>query len=111
MEMKKSDLKTGMVVELRNGAKYMVLLNTPFGDVLVRNRWWVTLDNFNFNLLHCAHDFDILRIYRPEEVYQIGFECWGDMKMMWERGEPKKMTLADVEDALGYPVEIVEEVK
>ena len=32
--MKKSDLKTGMIVELENGNKYTVLLGTREGDIL-----------------------------------------------------------------------------
>ena len=111
--MKKSDLKTGMVVELRNGTKSMVLLDTPCGDVFVNDGDWCNADSCNSGL-KCfpsrCRELDVIRVYSAESAYQMKFGRWGEMKMIWERKEPKKMTLAEIEAALGYPVEVIEEV-
>ena len=31
--------------------------------------------------------------------------------LLWERHEPKKMTISQIEEALGYPIEIIKEEK
>lgn len=107
--MKKSDLKTGMVVELRDGTMCMVLLDTPCGDVFVNVNGWSDMNSYDddwrcFPLIY--RGFDIIRVYSAESAYQMVFSRWGDMKMIWERKEPNKMTLAEIEAELGYPVEV-----
>ena len=111
--MTKDDLKTGMVVELKNGTKYMVLLDTPCGDVLIRDAAWSPFSRYDHNL-NQDNLYDplcgIARVYKPNGEYQMERKYWGEMELIWERQKPKKMTLAEIEAELGYPVDIVEEV-
>ena len=51
--MTKDELKTGMIVTLRNGYKYVVLLNCECGNVLKRlNQYgYMNLDNYDINMI------------------------------------------------------------
>lgn len=105
--MKKSDLKTGMVVECRNGKKYMYLdvdeLDGAFVNQTGFELW------FSENLTNaCNECSNIVKIYKANAVYQLSQKCWDEMPLIWERKEPREMTLAEIEKELGYPVEIVE---
>ncbi|GCD11704.1 hypothetical protein [Clostridium tagluense] len=63
--MKKSDLKTGMWLELRDGTFGMVLLGTNNGDILSGQAWF-PLASFNENLTHIeAQSKDAIKIYQP----------------------------------------------
>jgi hypothetical protein len=108
--MKKSDLKTGMWVEYRNGEKRMVALNTKEGDVLIGIEYGrALLSGFNENLEHKFHNsMGIVAIYQAN--------CYGDIlkeekaKKIWERQEVIEMTLEEackkLRDTMGKPVKI-----
>ena len=112
--MKKSDLKTGMVVELRNGDKYLVMLNPDCeGRELIRfNGGYMSLNAYDNELMlkKLNENFDIVKVYSAE-----GSICWllGDkelvkFKPIWEReGIAKEMTVKEVEKELGYKIKIV----
>ena len=57
--MKKSDLKTGMVVELRNKKKYLVI-----NDSMSNLDGWDKMSNYEDDLTSRAFDsLDILKVY------------------------------------------------
>jgi len=92
--MNKSDLKTSMMVQCRNGKHYMVLLGTGIGgdheNVFVRKGGgYMTFDDFYDDLLcipandgfplvnredeiKIAHEFDVMKVYAPSEAAYIG---------------------------------------
>lgn len=89
------------VVELRNGERYLVAGNLLMGvsDYFVKG-------NFRDDLTNCDfHEFDIVRIY--EDIFMIETLHNKDLDIIWER-KPKKMTKEEIEEALGYEIEIVE---
>ena len=135
--MKKDELKSGAIVELRNGDKYILLLNTkptPLGC----NNLLISLDNGGYldfdseykkDLTHInscftknKEDYDIMKVCQKDYVgnnfrlHKIvkdiyirsrNYNYW-----TWERKEHKKalkMTLKEVCEELGYDVEIVKE--
>ena len=107
--MNKSDLKNGMVLELRNGERYMVV-----GEYWIRQNAWIDPDDYNEDLAikgdtKADRQFDVVRVYRPHQYDAIAvMEKKKDTsKLVWERKEPMKMTVKEIEKALGYPVEIV----
>lgn len=111
--MKKSDLKTGMVVETRNGEKYLVMLEPDCeGRELIRfNVGYMSLNDYNDELMlkKLNEKFDIVKVYSVESSI-----CWllGDkesmkFKLIWERSEPKEMTIEEIEAELGYKIKIV----
>ena len=99
-----------MWLELRDGTRAMVLLNTlNKGNIASGKYRWFPLDTITNDLCDINEDeeFDVVKVYIPrnnQAYYNFSFE---DAYVAWERKEPKKMTVAEVEAALGYPVEII----
>ena len=58
--MKKSELKNGMVVELRDGDRYMVV-----GDMIMSDIYFISFRRFDENLLaeYGLKEYDIMKIY------------------------------------------------
>lgn len=112
--MKKSDLKTGMVVETRNGEKYLVMLEPDCKDMELINfkGGYMPLYYYNNELIfteQSVQGFDVVK------VYSVGWticdllsdkECM-EFKLIWERNEPKEMTIEEIEEELGYKIKIV----
>lgn len=109
------DLENGMIVELRNGRRYMVL---SCGDYTIgfdmEKRETITLYSCGI----C--DYTLLlknKLDREKDVVQIGRvpvseftrEMWANSYQIWKRDEPKKMTISEICKELGYEVEIVKE--
>jgi hypothetical protein len=108
--MKKSDLKTGMWVEYRNGIKRLVALNTRWGDVLVGFDGNACLGNFKESLEHeFLKDMDIVKVYEP---YGANYILKPEKSsVIWERTpQPIEMTLEEackkLRDTMGKPVKI-----
>ena len=111
--MTKSDLKTGMLVTLRNGKKMCVYLNveisiTKNADVITNGDTWLGLNFFDDNLnCRMGSDMDIVEIEVP--LIYTDLRHHNGTKSIWQRQKPKKMTVAEVEKILGYKVEIISE--
>ena len=60
--MKKSDLKSGMIVELRNGEKALVMEDRLVGNG-TDSTYWGELKNFNDDLTGSSRSKDIVRVY------------------------------------------------
>lgn len=89
------------VVELRNGNRYLVV-----GEFLVGENDYFIKDDFTDDLANCGlRKLDIVRIY--EEIPKIGALHYKELDIIWER-KPKKMTKKEIEEVLGYEIEIVE---
>lgn len=90
------------VVELRNGDRYLVV-----GDFLMGENNFFTKGDFTDGLANYGlRKFDIVRIYK--EISKIGALHYKDLGVIWER-KPKKMTKEEIEEALGYEIEIIKE--
>ena len=90
------------VVELRNGNRYLVV-----GDFLMGEKDYFIKDDFTNDLANCGlRKLDIVRIYN--EISRIGALHYNDkdLGVIWER-KPKKMTKEEIEEALGYEIEII----
>lgn len=120
--MKKSDLKTGMIVTLRNGYKLMVFLNANTGsikesDVLVNLNGvnWSDLNGFHEDLT-CKFgvEFDIVMVEKVKTtvdlIYKIIHHSSDRTEIIWERKEKKKYTYAQIKNILGEEFEVVEKV-
>ena len=106
--MNKSDLRTGMMVTLRNGGRYYILLNTgmlgEMNDVLVRRSGddlgWMPLRNYSEDLLFHDDDpdpvlddslfpdetdreWDIMEVHAVNEPCYIGIRS--RYKLRWKR--------------------------
>lgn len=115
----KSDLKNGHVIETRGKNIFIVMIDEfdLGGDYLFNQHSssHTLLDNYDEDLQMLDRDFyclDICKVYQPLYMHSIRniqstVEGKG-FKLVWERLMPKKMTLAEIEKELGYPVEITE---
>lgn len=94
--MKKSDLKTGMVVETRSGEKYLVMLNPDCGgrDLISFHGGFMQLEGYDEDLIlkngQYKDDFTIDKIYsaRNTIAFLLNDIDKMDLKLIWERLNP-----------------------
>ena len=108
-EDNKMELKEGMIVECRNGSRYLLRKRS---DKLICSNFdgWFTAtydEKLNENEYY-VEDFDIMKIY--ESQANVLRDLFNDkyFTCIWERKESKKMTLAQISEALGYEVEVID---
>lgn len=100
MIMTKEDLKNRMVVEVRNGKRYLVV-----GEMLMRGAGFLLLPDYDEDLMHNGDkDFDIVKVFGYVKTFDQIEKC---NDVILQRQEAKKLTLKEIEGILGYPVEIV----
>lgn len=95
--MKKSDLRSGDIVETREGSKYMVLLKTrgyEYGNILINleTGGYLKLDVLSEDMTGYRKLFDVMKVYYSEYVGDT-FRKLGIIKNFnleewtWERNE------------------------
>ena len=107
------DLKTGMIVETRDGDSYIVMRDF-LGDVSILagisdnktiSSKWIKMSIYTQDL-NCSgiQSLDIMSVYSS-------YPCEIDTKigLLWERKEYKEVTMRDIEEKFGCKVKIVEE--
>ena len=104
--MKLSDLKTGMIVETRDGETGLIVKDNCYGEdaVIFSNDSWTPLIGFNKDLSWSSVSFfpdsdfykslDIVKVFQPS--LPTGFlskdsEGNNEMVTLWEREEEKKV--------------------
>lgn len=107
--MTKSDLKTGHLVTFRSGKKMYVYRNASTSidfnkDVFTDGYTWCGFDTIHDDLSGYIRDYDIVKVECVNNVtdlcsHEYTVETWSETK--------RKMTVAEVEMALGYGVEII----
>jgi len=108
----KSDLKTGMRVETREGDLYVVYLGTESGDI-IQGTWWGFLNRYGSDLtVHRETRLDIVKVYSKDmnnnlsDVKKLGI-------LLYERIKPLTMTVSEAQAELskikGKEVLIVKE--
>lgn len=109
-EFTKADLKDGMVVEQRNGNRYLVL-----AGMTVRECGHNKISGYTNNLKWCGNyrGGDIVKGYRiihesPETIGKVFRD--GNLELIWERTETKKMTVEEMrqklEELTGEEIEV-----
>lgn len=108
--MKKSDLRSGMIVRLRNGKLYVTM--EVEGHLIITNKnSWNPLDNYKEDLTEKNNfaQLDIVEIYRGfggnlDLMFKVTPE-----ERIWVRNPKQKMTVSQIEKELGYEIEIARE--
>lgn len=108
-EFTKSDLKDGMVVEYNDnsfGERLVV------GDFLIGEDGYADLGDYNENLKNVVSDLEIVRVYKIKCMGKISSIMYDvNLELIWERKEPKKMTVEEMrqklEELTGEEIEIV----
>lgn len=120
------DLRSGYLVELRNGRKYLVTRVGRFTRALVRPgsiQWHYLESTYSDDMtskktLPCTPysrvgELDIMKVWGLQEdtsLYHKALECEPTgRKLLWSRQEAKKLTVDQISKLLGYEVEIVGE--
>lgn len=81
--MKKSDLKDGMVVELRDERKYVVI-----GDKFSAIETWDTLNHYDDDLKHHLYtELDIMKVYETTGKTFTSMFLDVNLEIIWEREE------------------------
>ena len=119
--MTKSELKTGMIVVLRNGKECIVFRDaaTRYNDqnCLVATDgadYWHQLSNYNEDLtfksnIECEHKFDIMEVitvFHPYAYIRPDYQK-SSRVTIWQRKEKKKYTYAQLREILGEEFEVV----
>lgn len=99
-EFTKADLKDGMVVEHRDGEKFLVL-----GEKMI--------NRIGFRRINKDNDYDVVKVYKVKSrrIYSLdgifNDEC---LELIWERKETKKMTAEEMrkklEELTGEKIEV-----
>lgn len=92
--MEKSDLKSGMIVELRNGKIGQVFLDCVGVRDIIANideNEWYNLENYTKDFKNTLYnEHDIIKVYKPE---MKGMYCLStkerELKLIWEKRMPK----------------------
>lgn len=113
-KMKLSDLRAGKhVVEIRSGGKFLVAKSKDetFGICLDGRHYFSSVDSTKYIDNLTSLDSDMSDIVK---IYEINKHCTfekleNNLNLIWERKEPKKMTVSEIAKELGYEVEIVKE--
>lgn len=118
----KADLKVGYVVKLRNGVLYMVMVDDDERLVLIsEGRGWLRLHEYNDDLtdsnttslfgIPACEKYDIMEVYGYSRLTSEAMSVnTNNRSLLWKREEkPMRMTLAEIEAALGFKIAIVRE--
>ena len=107
----KSDLKDGMVVAYNDNSfgKRLVV-----GDFLIGEDGYADLGDYNENLKNVVSDLEIVRVYKIKCMGKISSIMYDvNLELIWERKEPKKMTVEEMrqklEELTGEEIEVMQE--
>lgn len=108
----KAHLKDGMVVEYRKGKRRLVFNNTFTGI-----DGYLEFSEFNDDLTYMKDSYENPRNFDIVKVYELLFvgklpDMFKDhnLKLLWERKEEPEfteMTVAEIEEKLGYKIKVV----
>ena len=122
MEFTLSDLTDDMIVELRNKEKYLIVSN---GRVMIGINGWLSINDYLKDLtVYGLEEFNIDKVWKiitkngytnlinllTNEYISTMIKC-NEIELVYDRNKPlpKKMTVQQICDELGYEVEIVKE--
>lgn len=102
----KADLENGMVVECRNGERYLVLKGK-----LLDGAHWKHISDYTAEMkeyVKGTYPYDIMKVYDTIGVTNL-HNIFSDenLILIWERQEVEEMTLAEVCKLLGREIKII----
>lgn len=108
------DIKSGYLVELRNGKLYMCMRHNQneFNKVFINvNHEFVSSKVYNSNLCCMLTERnDIMKVWGLNDFAGCCLSfITKNRPLLYKRNEAKEMTLKQIEDILGYSIKIVKE--
>lgn len=102
----KENLQSGMIVEFRNGVKYLVINNRERSFLLGIDDYHL-LDNYDDNLNSRVKDFDIVKVYTHRCTGTLKFILEHNMhKLIWQR--KVIITKQEIADKFGVNINDIE---
>lgn len=104
IQMKKSDLKPGMVIEYANCEKRLVVtINAEL--YLISRASFMNIKSYNEDLI-CNSDpkLNIVKVYQPKEAASLSTLLQCD-NCIWARPKEIVLTMQEIADKFGIPVE------
>lgn len=110
-----NDIEDGMLVVTSDGRKYVKL-----SSFLVGESPSIPLSSYDYFLCNTYnHRKDIVAVYSSDMLYPYSgikaiFSCdcdtnYAKSHCVYEKSVPRKLTIKQIEEKLGYPVEVVQE--
>lgn len=102
-----SDLKVGMLVETRNSGYFLVAKNDNEGMFFTNEDGWTeyTTKHNDMKSTICE-DFDIMKVYSMPSKKTNAFNySTENRKLLFERQEPKELTMQEIADKFNIPVD------
>jgi hypothetical protein len=112
MNLQLPELFSGDMIMYRNGDMKIVLLDTVFGNILTSRdrKTWAGLNEYDLEtgIYDGDHQYDIVEVYRPVNKYRCLSPDYCDYERIWiAPAPPRRITMGELQELLGYPVEIV----
>lgn len=110
-QMTKSDLKTGMKVDFKNGCSGIILKDTVECDIIsLGSGTFKELKHWNENLSHkYCKDLDVDSVWAGNCVNEC-LQSRQDWNLVTFTDIPRDVTLEDIEKKFGYKVKIVNKI-
>lgn len=110
--MKKNELTTGQVVEVRNGKRMMVLKGSDQKDRVAHEDGRLFLEDFYENMTYHGfsndEQWDIVKVFAYTGSYLPDINTHhSKLNLLWELLPVKEMTVEEISEKLGYEVKIV----
>ena len=110
LQMKKQDIQLGMVVEYHCGKRALVIsVNNKV--LFSNNNGYMRLENYNDDLLVVNRHEDSGK-WDIDKVFDVTFGCSIDtmlndslLRLLWERQKEVELTMQEIADKFGIPVE------
>jgi hypothetical protein len=121
VEFTLNDLTDDMIIEIRDGRKYLIISNT---EIMMGVDSWGRIENYDNDLTRDSCNLNIDKVWKIKSKFgyssldylltdnyisrMIEFD---KIELVFDRNAPKvkKMTIQQICDELGYEVEIVKE--
>ena len=107
--MKKSDLKSGMWVELRNGNRYLIMTNVDtlyHGNnriVGIRDGGFQVFSKYSDDLLSgLLNSYDVMKVFFNGGITGSTYS-FKNMPILWERKEHTELSISEIEEKLSLP--------
>lgn len=106
-EFTKDDLKVGMLVVVRCGYKYLVAKNDNEGMFFTNEDGWTEYNTKHNDMRSTmCEDFDIIKVYSMPSKNRDAFNYSTENRtLLFERKEPKELTMQEIADKFGIPVD------
>lgn len=109
MKIQGIEIKDGYLLVVKTGDEthnmtVVRYYDDDLGCVTPHKHWWPA-DCFDEHGVYV--DSEVIAIYGRAAIRCSLDNSTEDRKLLWKHKEPKKMTIAEISEALGYDVEIV----